>query len=460
MLFFIKYSPQRIDEIIGNEEARTRIRQWLLGWDASKGKRPKPILVHGPTGTGKTSFAYALKREYELELIEMGSSDLRNREHVERVLGGAAQSGLFGTLSGKKRIILIDDVDALQSADTGGGSAITRILKEGNCPVILTATNPWDKKLSGVRAECELVQLRRVSKPSISKILRRISEAEKLNIADEVIISISENASGDVRAAINDLQARSMGTRDREVDIFNKVRSVFKAMTYADAKKVSYGNFDYDIVKLWIDENIPLEYEDTVDMANAYLALSQADIFDGRIKRSHWGYFKYSIDFVTAGVSLSKKEVYRKFTRYQFPSYLREMGATVARRAMRKEIGKKIGSIVHANRKDALEYLPLIRGFCEMENGVEGVMLQYKLSEEEIAFINGVETEKIKKKNTGKSGKEGEKEAVKKEDAKEELKTDNKEAKTEEKKEDETKHAKPKVQNTKLTGDTKLHEFF
>ena len=457
MLFFIKYSPQRIDEILGNEEARTRIRQWLLRWNASKGKIPKPILVHGPTGTGKTSFAYALKREYELELIEMGASDLRNRDHVERVLGGAAQSGLFGTLSGKKRIVLIDDVDALQTADTGGGSAIVKILKEGNCPVILTATNPWDKKLSGVRAECELVQLRRVSKPSISKILKRIAEAEKIKLDENEFSRIAENSSGDVRAAINDLQARSMGTRDREEDIFNKVRNIFKAMTYAEAKKVSYGNLDYDIVKLWIDENIPLEYEDTVDMANAYLALSRADIFDGRIKRSHWGYFKYSIDFVTAGVSLAKKEVYRKFTRYQFPAYLREMGATVARRAMRKEIGKKIGSIVHSNRKDALAYLPLIRGFCSMEDGIEKVMLHYKLGEEEIAFINGVEAEKIKKKKTG---KEDETVAVKKEKESEKKEIEKKEDNEEVGPEKEKKQTIRKAESKKPVGDTKLNEFF
>ena len=69
-------------------------------------------------------------------------------------------------------------------------------------------------------------------------------------------------------------------------------------------------------------------------------------MFDFRIKKNYWQLLKYSIDLSIAGVSLSKDAVYRKFTRYNFPTYLRNMSKTVATRAIRKNVGLKIGKIL------------------------------------------------------------------------------------------------------------------
>jgi replication factor C large subunit len=393
MLLFMKYSPKKLDDLAGNEEARTRIRQWILNW--MRGKKQRPLLVHGPTGIGKTSVAYALMREYDLELLEMNASDLRNKEHIERVLANALSAG---SLSGKGKIILIDDVDALQRADSGGSSAVVKILKANAHPIIVTASDIWEKKLAGIRAECEQIPLRRVSKPTIAKILRRIADSEGMKIADDTIIdNIANDANGDVRSAINDLHAMTLGMRDREKDIFERVRTVFKAEKYSDAKKASQGDVEYNILKLWIDENIPAEYDDPDDLAKAYDMLSRADVFEGRIpRRNNWTFLKYLIDLMTVGVALSKKKQYHKFTRYQFPRYLKEMSATAARRAILKEIGRKIGELVHCNRKDALEYLHLLRHWAE-KNQI-AVMDHYRLTEEEIAFILEVTVEEIKKK--------------------------------------------------------------
>ncbi len=441
MLLFMKYSPKKLDDLAGNEEARTRIRQWILNW--MRKKKQRPLLIHGPTGIGKTSIAYALMKEYDLELLEMNASDLRNKEHIERVLANALSTG---SLSGKGKIILIDDIDALQRADAGGASAVVKILKTNAHPIIVTASDIWEKKLSGIRAECEQVPLRRISKPTIAKILNRIAEEEGMEIADETIIErIATEANGDVRSAINDLHALTPGMRDREKDVFDRVRTVFKASNYAEAKKSTQGDVDYKILKLWIDENIPAEYENKEDLAKAYDALSRADVFEGRIpRRNNWTFLKYLIDLMTVGVALSKKQPYRKFTKYQFPKYLKEMSATVARRAMLKEIGKKIGELAHCNRKDALEYLHLLRHWAEKDQNE--VMDKYRLTEEEMAFILEITVEEIKKRNEKKTRKKEVEETVE-EDPEEKAIVKKKEEKTEEVKkaiDDEKTAKKPK----------------
>lgn len=380
MLFTQKYAPRKLDEILGNDEAKERVKQWILNW--CRGKKQKPILVHGPPGIGKSALSLALKEEFGLELIEMNASDLRDKQNVDRVLNNALMSG---SLFSRTKLLFIDDVDALQRSDSGGSSIITKILGEANAPILLTATDIWEKKLAGIRTACEQLAFKRISKPSITKLLKKIIEKEGIVIAEELLLQILENAHGDVRSAINDLQAQVTGARDREKDIFDRILKVFKSSTYIDAKKAVEGDVDYNLLKLWVDENIPYEYEASSEVALAYDRLSRCDIFEGRIRKSYWGYLRYVLDFMSAGVALSKKAPYRKFTKYQFPKYLRAMAQTSERRAMLKAIGKKIGSKTHDSWKFALIYLTVLKGLGEKNK--EALSNFYDFDEDELAFI-------------------------------------------------------------------------
>jgi len=91
---------------------------------------------------------------------------------------------------------------------------------------------------------------------------------------------------------------------------------------------------------------------------------------------------KYALDLMSAGVALAKSEPYRKFTKYQFPSYLRKMGESVARRALIKAVGKKIGSVTHTNANEARSYFGLLAGLKP-----ELLKEFYDLEDEEIAFL-------------------------------------------------------------------------
>ncbi len=380
MLLTDKYAPKKIDEILGNEEAREKIKTWILNW--IRGKNGKPIMVCGPSGIGKTAFAYAIKEELDLELVEMSASDFRDRKNIERIL---AHSLMAGTLSGKKKLILIDDVDILGTKDRGGADAILEIVKNEEVPVILTATNAWDKKISKIRMNCELISLKRVTKTSIEKLVMYIAKKEGIDISVPLIKSIVENANGDVRSAINDLQALGSGTREREKDIFNTVRGIFKAESYKEVREAIDGDLDYEIVSLWIEENIPLEYNDPEEVAKAYYYISRSDQFAGRIRKSTWAYLKYVIDFFSAGVALSKKKRNMKFVKYNFPAYLKGMSTTMQVRALMKNIGQKIGKKIHENKVSALEYMPIVG--VELKKDKKRTKRFYDFTDDEVEFI-------------------------------------------------------------------------
>lgn len=406
MLLTVKYAPKKLTDIIGNQEQVDHIQQWMLHWLSGKpgtssqigkignfAKPRKPLLIYGPPGTGKTSIAYVLKEQYDLDLVEMNASELRNKNRVERILG---QSTLAGSLFGRTKLILVDDADVLAGRkDSGGGTAIKNFLAESPCPAIVTATDIWDKSLSPIRSECEPVEFKKLSKLSIKKHLEHIAKAENIPISLAAIDAIAERAEGDVRAALNDLQCNGPTSRTHEKDIFQIVRGILKGENYATVKEIMSGDVDYELIKLWIDENIPAEYETVQDISLAYDSLSKADIFDGRIRKTNWQLLKYSIDLATAGVAIAKKTTYKKFTKYNFPSYLRNMSRSMERRAMLKAVGTKIGKKVHANAKNSLDFLPIIKEYGK--SNVENLMAFYEFTEEEIAFILETSVSKIKK---------------------------------------------------------------
>ncbi len=390
MLLTDKYAPKKLDDLIGHDEPKQKLRSWILHWVNNQAQ--KPLLLCGPSGIGKTSMVLALVRELNLELIELNASMLRNKQAIERT---ASTASLASSLFGRQKLILIDDAEVFERQDRGGIAALSDLLKNPSQPYILTVDDPWAKKLSPVRMLCQIIQLRRPGTPSIKKLLLAIAKSESIAITDEEISKIADNANGDVRSAINDLQCGGSGMRDRKQDIFHQVRDIFKARSYSDAVSVASGNVDYDILKLWIDENIPYEYENPEDLANAFNCLSRADIFEGRIRKSRWILLRYCIALATGGVAMSKKHPYYKFTKYQFPSYLKQMSASMRQRAMRKSVCSKVGARTHTSVRDAQSYLPLL---YEMALKDEALLASlYEFDEDELAFILGTSVGKLKK---------------------------------------------------------------
>ena len=398
MLWIEKHRPHRIEEVAGNPAAVGELRRWSLDWD--RGRRRKPLLLHGPPGTGKSAACYAMAEELGWELVEMNASDLRNRENVERVVGYASISG---GLFGRRRLVLIDEVDSFAGRkDRGGESAVVEILKGAEQPIALTATDLWDPALSHIRPLCQPVEFRRVTDSSIAKVLERILKEERIGADAKVIARIAGMSNGDLRSAIIDLQTVAEGRRelrepslsvltqrDRERDIWDALRTLFKTMSYAEASDVTWGvDVDPDMFMKWVDENIPNEYDAKEDLYRAFEALSRADIFAGRISsRQYWGFLRYANVLMTAGVALAKDEPYRKYAKYSFPHIIRELSRTKAERTRRRKIGLKMGAKVHVSSRDALNiFLPLIKALME-EGRVAPLADYFGFDIEDLAFI-------------------------------------------------------------------------
>lgn len=366
-----KYAPQKIAEVVGQKKAVEQFLTWLKSWKPGK----KAALFHGAAGTGKTALVEALGKEKNLEIIELNASDYRSASQIKEVIGQSIkQKSLFK----KGKIFFIDEIDGLTGQeDRGGTGEIIKIIKESQYPIILTANNPWDTRLRSLRSYCQLIQFGRVFCWDVIKRLQYICEKEKIKCDKEILIQIAKRAEGDLRSAINDLETltrnkkeiklsdlESLGVREREANIFDVLKMIFKTKT-ALAAKLSIQNLDKDPdeIFLWIEQNIINEYEKPDEIAKAYEMLSRADLFKQRVKkRQDWKFEKYMIDLMTAGVAVAKKEMYRKFSRYQYPDRMIFLGRS---KAQRKEEGEKLIELskqLHCSTKKIREeFLPFFK---------------------------------------------------------------------------------------------------
>lgn len=397
-----KHKPKTLKEVVGNREAIQKLVDWIKSWDKGIPKK-RAAFLYGPPGIGKTVTVEALSNDFKFELVEKNASDYRTEEAIKRFAGIASQ---YGSLSGIKRIILLDELDGLTgTADKGGVKAITDIIKTAQCSIVLIANNAYDPRFSNLRNYCLLIEFK---KPTVSEVLTRLKNIclrEGIQAEEDALKFIANRSEGDVRSAVNDLQALAqgkrkltyedvswLGYRDRQEAIFTVLRMIIYGKTCEGAKRaVDMADVDIDMLFEWVYENVPAHLTDPHDLANAMDALSLADVYRGRIRSTQdWSLVRYVIDFMTAGVAMARVNTKTSgWTPFRFPERIQLLSRSKAERSMQLEIGRKIKRRCHisANRasKEILPYLRII-----FKNNVEmaaGLAKWLDLSQEMVDYL-------------------------------------------------------------------------
>lgn len=367
----IKYRPKSLGEVVNQEEGIEKLKDFVLNF---KKQDKNAIILYGPAGSGKTASIYALANQYDLELVEMNASDKRTKSVVKEIVGMAAN---FGSIYGKKKVILIDEADGISGrADRGGLAELKRAIKDSKTPIVLTANDLYGSGFKKIRQVCEKAEFDELGIRDIKRRLKHICKKEGVEYNNKVIRELAHQAQGDLRAAINNLEliAREknkievqdlsvIGYREERQDIFSSLGRIFKKRDPKRALR-AFDNVDksMDEALLWISENVVKEYKKPEELAKAYDRLSRADVFKGRIRRwQHWRFLVYQNALMTAGVALAKEKPQGGWTRYSSPTKIRKMGKTKWDRYRRDELASRLGKRLHTSpsivRK---EYFPLL----------------------------------------------------------------------------------------------------
>ena len=383
----VKHRPKILAEIAGNKPAIQEILGWLDLWKKGPPKK-RALLLHGPPGTGKTVSVEAVANERGLDLVEINASDKRNRDALEKTVGLATrQSDLFG----RSRLILIDEMDGINlSEDRGSVDTIVRLVEETQVPVILTANDPWDPKISPIRNATTMVEYKRLGLRDALPYLKKICQEEGIEVDEQALRLIIDRNQGDMRSIMNDLQMLTsgrkrltydettwLGFRDRRATIFDALKTVFTSPTCLQARRATdMAGMDLDMFFEWVYENAPRQLNDPRDLSHAMDAIALADLYRARINRTRaWELLPYALEMETAGVAMSKEFTKPAWIPMKFPERIQLLSRTRKMRSIKAELGKSIGAHCHISSRRAIpHYLPYIKYVLE-KNPDEGARL-------------------------------------------------------------------------------------
>jgi DNA polymerase-3 subunit gamma/tau len=228
-----KWRPQGFDDLIGQEPI---IR--VLKNSIDQGRIAHAYLFSGPRGVGKTSTARILAKAlncksgptstpcgtcpfcisitdgYSIDVMEIdGASnnsvnDIRDlRERVKYVPSG-----------GRYKVYIIDETHMLSDA---AFNALLKTLEEPPPHVVFVLATTAPKKIPPtVLSRCQHLPFRRIPKQNIKERLKKVSDAEGINISGPAIEMIARAADGSLRDSLTILdQISSFSSDIKESDV-------------------------------------------------------------------------------------------------------------------------------------------------------------------------------------------------------------------------------------------------
>ena len=196
-----KYRPQTLDEVVGQDHIILRLKRYV-----KEGSLPN-LMFTGPAGVGKTTTAIALAKEvlgeyWRQNFLELNASDARGIDTVRNDIKSFSRLKAVGS---PFRIIFLDEVDNMtKDAQHALRREMEMYTKTSS---FILSCNYSSKIIDPIQSRCAIFRFAPVKGHQIIGRLEYIANAENLNISKGAIESIVYFAEGDVRRAVNILQA-------------------------------------------------------------------------------------------------------------------------------------------------------------------------------------------------------------------------------------------------------------
>ncbi|RUP45375.1 hypothetical protein BC936DRAFT_148256 [Jimgerdemannia flammicorona] len=426
-----KYKPQKMTDICGNRSLVQKIGNWLSNWDSNltEGfKRSGPdetgiyraILISGPPGIGKTTAAHLCARMKGFEVLEFNASDARSKklldENITELIDNRTMTEFFKgdrgvdmgvkdelaekLKSGKKVVLIMDEVDGMSAGDRGGSAELAQLIKKTKIPIICICNDSRSQKVQSLAKHCFEAKFRRPDASMIRSRVMTIAHREGLKITGNVVDELVASTQSDIRQIINMLstyrithdsisydegkQLAKTNEKHIQLNVFQICERLFSVKAWQSmtvSEKLELYFHEYQLANLMIQENYPklnpnLSRGDpclskkeidcrTMDLVSrAADAISEGDLVDRMI---HGTEQQWSLMPVHSAFSCVRPAYFMhgfssgQDGRYNFPGWLGQNSKTIKYQRLLREVQIHMRLHISGDKNEVRQtYLPTL----------------------------------------------------------------------------------------------------
>ena len=201
---------ENITQILGREEIERNIKKILNDFDANckNVNYNKGIYIYGAPGTGKTQFTTKILEEMGYDIVRYDAGDVRNTSLIDTITSSNMSSRNVLHMMNKtvkKKIILMDEIDGMNSGDKGGITSLIKLIRQKKTkkqkledvtliPIICIGNYFLDKKMKELMKVCYAFELKTPTTTQMSVLLNNIIPSD-----DNLKSKVLEYIQGDLR---------------------------------------------------------------------------------------------------------------------------------------------------------------------------------------------------------------------------------------------------------------------
>jgi len=202
-----KYRPRTLADIVGQERITERLESYVERNDLPH------LLFAGEAGVGKTTAAQAIARElygddWQEFFLELNASDDRGIDVIRNQVKNFAESDWRGRDTDTPGLIFLDEADSLTD---DAQAALRRTMEQySNNVRFILSCNYSSRIIDPIQSRCAVFRFSPVPDEAVETYVREVADAEGIELTDDGVAALVYAADGDMRTAVNGLQAAAV----------------------------------------------------------------------------------------------------------------------------------------------------------------------------------------------------------------------------------------------------------